>query len=75
MEEPDDREAYTCKIDYRAVKAIDSADNCMKLLYKELLHIHKQDKETSINKQHNNSRSDYEVKTLIIKTYSQIKSK
>ena len=75
MEKPEDREAYACKIDYRAVKAIDSTDNCMKLLYKELLHIHQQDKETSINKQHNNSRSDFEVKTLIIKTYSQIKSK
>ncbi len=75
MEKPEDREAYTCKIDYRAVKVIDSRDNCMQLLYKELLHIHQKDKETSINKQHNNSRSDFEVKTLIIKTYSQIKSK
>ncbi len=66
------RAKYTCKINYEKTEVIDRVINGRKLLYKELLHIHRQKKETSINIQHNNGRSDYEVKTLIIKSYAQI---
>ena len=58
------------EIDYDNIEIIDKADTDMKLRIKELLHILK--RKPSLNKQLN-SQSSYEIKTLIIQAYPQLR--